>query len=221
MTPKPVTAPQPEPRWLVFGLMASVTFVGLLSELIPSGILPQMADDLGVTESRIGMLVGVYALASALGTIPLIQATLPVNRKHLLLIRPPARRRPSPPAQPRCPMREVGLTIVMLTLSNVFMTFAWYAHLKELSTKPWIIAVLASWGVALFEYMFQVPANRIGYTVMSLAQLKIIQEAITLLVFVPFAFLYMKEPLKLDYLWAGLCIMGAVFFIFRGGMGTS
>lgn len=117
-------------------------------------------------------------------------------------------------------MREVGLTIVMLTLSNVFMTFAWYAHLKELSTKPWIIAVLASWGVALFEYMFQVPGNRIGYTVMSLAQLKIIQEAITLVVFVPFAFLYMKEPLKLDYLWAGLCIMGAVFFIFRAGLGS-
>lgn len=117
-------------------------------------------------------------------------------------------------------MREVGLTILMLTLSNVFMTFAWYAHLKELSAKPWIVAALASWGVALLEYLFQVPANRIGYTVMSLGQLKILQEVITLSVFVPFAFFYMKEPLKLDYLWAGLCIMGAVFFIFRGGMGN-
>ncbi|MGO1720332.1 MAG: DMT family protein [Luteimonas sp.] len=118
-------------------------------------------------------------------------------------------------------MREVGLTILMLTLSNVFMTFAWYAHLKELSAKPWIVAALASWGVALLEYLFQVPANRIGYTVMSLGQLKILQEVITLSVFVPFAFFYMKEPLKLDYLWAGLCIMGAVFFIFRGGMGNA
>ena len=116
-------------------------------------------------------------------------------------------------------MREVGLTILMLTLSNVFMTFAWYAHLKELSAKPWIVAALASWGVALLEYLFQVPANRIGYTVLSLGQLKILQEVITLAVFVPFAFFYMKEPLKLDYLWAGLCILGAVFFIFRGGMG--
>ena len=118
-------------------------------------------------------------------------------------------------------MREVGLTILMLTLSNVFMTFAWYAHLKELSAKPWIVAALASWGVALLECLFQVPANRIGYTVMSLGQLKILQEVITLSVFVPFAFFYMKEPLKLDYLWAGLCIMGAVFFIFRGGMGST
>ena len=117
-------------------------------------------------------------------------------------------------------MREGGLTILMLTLSYVFMTFAWYAHLKALSAKPWIVAALASWGVALLEYLFQVPANRIGYTVMSLGQLKILQEVITLSVFVPFAFFYMKEPLKLDYLWAGLCIMGAVFFIFRGGMGN-
>ena len=100
-----------------------------------------------------------------------------------------------------------------------FMTFAWYAHLKELSAKPWIVAALASWAVALLEYLFQVPANRIGYTVLSLGQLKILQEVITLAVFVPFAFFYMKEPLKLDYLWAGLCILGAVFFIFRGGMG--
>ena len=116
-------------------------------------------------------------------------------------------------------MREVGLTILMLLMSNIFMTFAWYAHLKELSAKPWIVAALASWAVALLEYLFQVPANRIGYTVLSLGQLKILQEVITLLVFVPFAFFYMKEPLKLDYLWAGLCIMGAVFFIFRGGLG--
>ena len=116
-------------------------------------------------------------------------------------------------------MREVGLTILMLLMSTIFMTFAWYAHLKELSAKPWIVAALASWAVALLEYLFQVPANRIGYTVLSLGQLKILQEVITLAVFVPFAFFYMKEPLKLDYLWAGLCILGAVFFIFRGGMG--
>ena len=104
----------------------------------------------------------------------------------------------------------------LLVASNVFMTFAWYAHLKELSAKPWWIAALASWGIALFEYLFQVPANRIGYTELSLAQLKIMQEAITLTVFVPFAILYMNQPLKLDYLWASLCILGAVFFIFRG-----
>jgi hypothetical protein len=112
-------------------------------------------------------------------------------------------------------MRPILLTVVLLTLSNVFMTFAWYAHLKELSHKPWIIAALISWGIAFFEYMLQVPGNRIGYTVLSVAQLKILQEVITLSVFVPFAVLYLKEPLKLDYLWAGLCIMGAVFFIFR------
>ena len=95
------------------------------------------------------------------------------------------------------------------------MTFAWYAHLKALSSKPWIIAALISWGIAFFEYIFQVPANRIGYTVMSVAQLKILQEVITLIVFVPFSLLYLKEPIKLDYLWAALCILGAVFFIFR------
>ena len=104
---------------------------------------------------------------------------------------------------------------LLLTLSNVFMTFAWYAHLKNLSDRPWWIAALASWGIALFEYMAQVPANRIGHSEMSLAQLKIMQEAITLTVFVPFVVLYMREPLKLDYLWAGLCILGAVYFIFR------
>jgi uncharacterized protein (DUF486 family) len=95
------------------------------------------------------------------------------------------------------------------------MTFAWYAHLRNMSAKPWWIAALASWGIALFEYMLQVPANRIGYQVMSLAQLKILQEVLTLTVFVPFAVLYMREPVKLDYLWAGLCILGAVYFIFR------
>ncbi len=113
-------------------------------------------------------------------------------------------------------MRPVLTTIVLLTISNVFMTFAWYAHLRELSHKPWIVAALISWGIALFEYVFQVPANRIGFTVMSVSQLKIIQEVITLTVFVPFAWLYLKEPIKLDYLWAGLCILGAVYFIFRG-----
>ena len=112
-------------------------------------------------------------------------------------------------------MRSAGLTVFLLMLSNVFMTFAWFAHLRELSAKPWMVAVLVSWGIAFFEYMLQVPANRIGYHVMSLGQLKILQEVITLSVFVPFAVLYMKEPLKLDYLWAGLCILGAVFFIFR------
>jgi uncharacterized protein (DUF486 family) len=107
-------------------------------------------------------------------------------------------------------------SVVLLSASNLFMTFAWYAHLKNLSAKPWWLAALASWGIALFEYLLQVPANRIGYTALSLPQLKIMQEAITLAVFVPFALLYMKQPLKLDYLWASLCIMGAVYFIFRG-----
>jgi hypothetical protein len=113
-------------------------------------------------------------------------------------------------------LSPVLTSIGLLALSNVFMTFAWYAHLKNLSAKPWWIAALASWGIALFEYLLQVPANRIGYTVLSLPQLKILQEAITLVVFVPFALLYMKQPLRLDYLWASLCIMGAVYFIFRG-----
>ncbi len=118
-------------------------------------------------------------------------------------------------------MRQIGLTILMLVLSNVFMTFAWYAHLKELSSKPWIIAALASWGIALFEYLLQVPANRIGYEVLSVGQLKILQEVITLSVFVPFAVFYLKEPLKLDYLWAGLCILGAVYFMFRARFGVA
>jgi hypothetical protein len=112
-------------------------------------------------------------------------------------------------------MPKIAITIGLLCLSNVFMTFAWYAHLKELSGKPWIVAALISWGVALFEYLLQVPANRIGYQVLSLGQLKILQEVITLTLFVPFAVYYMKEPFKLDYLWAGLCMLGAVFFIFR------
>ena len=103
----------------------------------------------------------------------------------------------------------------LLMLSNVFMTFAWYAHLKTLGGRPWLVAALVSWGIALVEYLFQVPGNRIGYTVMSLPQLKILQEVITLLVFVPFVVLYMKQGLKLDYLWAGLCIVGAVYFVFR------
>ena len=112
-------------------------------------------------------------------------------------------------------MRPIWLTVLLLSLSNVFMTFAWYAHLKEMNQKPWVIAALVSWGIAFFEYMLQVPANRIGFTVLSVAQLKILQEVITLTVFVPFALFYLKEPLKLDYLWAALCILGAVYFIFR------
>ncbi|MGZ8392766.1 MAG: DMT family protein [Gemmatimonadales bacterium] len=106
-------------------------------------------------------------------------------------------------------------TAGLLVLSNIFMTFAWYAHLRNLAHRPWYLAALASWGIALFEYLFQVPANRIGYTAMSLSQLKILQEVITLLVFAPFAVLYMRQPLKLDYLWAALCLVGAVYFVFR------
>ena len=106
-------------------------------------------------------------------------------------------------------------TVLLLTCSNLFMTFAWYAHLKNMSSKPWFIAALASWGIAFFEYMIQVPANRIGYTQLSLAQLKILQEVITLSVFVPFSILYMKEGFKLDFIWAGLCLVGAVYFMFR------
>ncbi len=108
-------------------------------------------------------------------------------------------------------MKTAGL----LVLSNVFMTFAWYAHLKNLSNRPWIFAALASWGIALFEYLLQVPANRIGRTQLELGQLKIMREAITLAVFVPFAMLYMKEPVRLNYLWAALCLCGAVYFVFR------
>jgi len=107
-------------------------------------------------------------------------------------------------------------TILLLTASNVFMTFAWYAHLRNLGDRKWFVAAIASWGIALFEYLLQVPANRIGYTVMTLPQLKILQEVITLVVFVPFAVFYMRQSLKLDYLWASLCIVGAVYFMFRG-----
>ncbi len=114
-------------------------------------------------------------------------------------------------------MPVVFKTAGLLIISNVFMTFAWYAHLRNLSDKPWYIAALVSWGIALFEYLFQVPANRIGYTAINLAQLKILQEVITLSVFIPFAVIYMQQPLKLDYFWAGLCMVGAVYFIFRTG----
>jgi uncharacterized protein (DUF486 family) len=112
-------------------------------------------------------------------------------------------------------MRTALITVVLLCFSNVFMTVAWYGHLKNLSHKPWIIAAIVSWGIAFFEYMLQVPANRIGHQLMSVGQLKIIQEVITLSVFVPFSLFYLKEQLRLDYLWAGLCILGAVFFLFR------
>jgi uncharacterized protein (DUF486 family) len=112
-------------------------------------------------------------------------------------------------------MPVVLKTVLLLTISNIFMTFAWYAHLKNLSDKPWFIAAFISWGIALFEYLFQVPANRIGFSTLSLAQLKLLQEVITLTVFVPFAIYYMQQPMKLDFLWAGLCLMGAVYFIFR------
>jgi hypothetical protein len=110
--------------------------------------------------------------------------------------------------------------VALLTLSNVFMTFAWYAHLKELNSRPWAIAALVSWGIALVEYLFQVPANRIGYTQYSVAQLKILQEVITLTVFVPFSVFYLRQPLKLDYLWAGLCILAAFYFVFRGNLAS-
>ena len=112
-------------------------------------------------------------------------------------------------------MKQIYITIGLLCCSNVFMTFAWYGHLKNLSDKPWIIAALVSWGIAFFEYILQVPANRIGHTVMNVGQLKILQEVITLLIFVPFSVFFMKEKVNIDYLWAGLCLLGAVFFLFR------
>ncbi len=112
-------------------------------------------------------------------------------------------------------MPVVLQTTLLLVLSNLFMTFAWYGHLKHLGHRAWYLAALVSWGIALFEYLLQVPANRIGYGELSLAQLKILQEVITLAIFIPFALYYMQQPLKLDYLWAGLCLVGAVFFIFR------
>jgi uncharacterized protein (DUF486 family) len=112
-------------------------------------------------------------------------------------------------------MPAIVPTTLLLIASNVFMTFAWYAHLRNLADKPWYIAALLSWGIALFEYLLQVPANRIGYTQMTLPQLKVLQEVITLSVFVPFAAFYMQKPVKLDYVWAGLCMLGAVYFVFR------
>ena len=112
-------------------------------------------------------------------------------------------------------MRVTLATVALLTCSNIFMTFAWYAHLRDLRAKPWFVAALVSWSIALFEYLLQVPANRIGYSAMSLSQLKILQEVITLTVFVPFAIVYMRQPFKLDFLWAGLCLLGAVYFMFR------
>jgi uncharacterized protein len=113
-------------------------------------------------------------------------------------------------------MPSIVQAVLLLIISNVFMTFAWYAHLKELNAKPWYFAAVISWSVAFFEYMFQVPANRIGHTQLTVGQLKIIQEVITLSVFVPFAMFYLREPVKLNYLWAGLCLCGAVYFVFRG-----
>ena len=113
------------------------------------------------------------------------------------------------------PVPAIPATILLLTASNVFMTFAWYAHLKNFSGRPWYVAALVSWGIALFEYLLQVPANRIGHTALTLPQLKILQEVITLTVFVPFVWFYMREPVKLDYLWAALCMLGAVYFMFR------
>jgi uncharacterized protein len=118
-------------------------------------------------------------------------------------------------------MRTIILTTILLAMSNVFMLLAWYGHLKELGHKPWYVAALVSWGIALFEYLIQVPANRIGHTQLSLAQLKIMQEVITICVFVPFVVVYMKERLRWDFLWAGLCMCGAVYFVFRGGIGVS
>jgi uncharacterized protein (DUF486 family) len=112
-------------------------------------------------------------------------------------------------------MSVVFQTAGLLVCSNVFMTFAWYAHLRNLRTAPWLLAVGVSWGIAFFEYLLQVPANRIGYTTLQLSQLKVMQEAIALAVFVPFAIFYMKQPIKLDFLWAALCLMGAVYFMFR------
>lgn len=113
-------------------------------------------------------------------------------------------------------MSIVSRTVLLLIASNVFMTFAWYGHLKHLEHRPWFIAALISWGIALFEYLLQVPANRIGHAALNLGQLKIMQEVITLGVFVPFALFYMKQPLRLDFLWAALCMCGAVYFVFRG-----
>ena len=130
----------------------------------------------------------------------------------------PCRREP-PLTLPTIPLRAAGWTLLLLTASNVFMTFAWYGHLRNHATSPWYVAALVSWGIALFEYLLQVPANRIGFTQagLSVGQLKIMQEVITLCVFVPFAMVYLKQPFRLDYLWAALCLVGAVYFVFRAG----
>jgi len=114
-------------------------------------------------------------------------------------------------------MSVLTKTVGLLALSNIFMTFAWYAHLRNLNHRAWYVAALASWAIALFEYLLQVPANRIGFTAFALPQLKILQEVITLAVFIPFAIFYMKQPVSLNFLWAGLCLVGAVYFVFRGG----
>ena len=113
-------------------------------------------------------------------------------------------------------MPVLARTVVLLVLSNIFMTFAWYAHLRNLNHRAWYIAALVSWGIALFEYLLQVPANRIGFTVLTVPQLKILQEVITLCVFVPFAIFYLRQPISLNFLWAGLCMVGAIYFVFRG-----
>ena len=113
-------------------------------------------------------------------------------------------------------MSVMTKTVLLLTASNIFMTFAWYAHLRDLRSRPLVVAIFASWGIAFFEYMLQVPANRIGFSLLSIAQLKVIQEVVTLAVFVPFAAFYMQQPMKLDFLWAALCLVGAVYFVFRG-----
>lgn len=118
-------------------------------------------------------------------------------------------------------MPTILKTTLLLMASNLFMTFAWYGHLKNQANKAWYVAALVSWGIALFEYLLQVPANRIGYTAMSLGQLKMLQEVIAIGVFIPFAILYMKQPIKADFLWAGLCLLGAVYFVFRGNLVTT
>lgn len=128
----------------------------------------------------------------------------------------PAVARPSIPGMP-----TILKTTLLLMASNLFMTFAWYGHLKNQANKAWYVAALVSWGIALFEYLLQVPANRIGYTAMSLGQLKMLQEVIAIGVFIPFAILYMKQPIKADFLWAGLCLLGAVYFVFRGTVVTT
>jgi uncharacterized protein len=120
-----------------------------------------------------------------------------------------------PSTRPGGSVKPVVLSISLLVLSNVFMTFAWYAHLRNLRDRPWLMAAIASWGIAFFEYLLQVPANRIGYSVLRLDQLKLLQEVITLAVFIPFAVFYMRQPIRLNFLWASLCLAGAVFFIFR------